>query len=67
MIGGTSLETPKEYILFKGEEILGVGTLQELAEQLGIKLRTLMCYKTPSHMKRTKNGRKLILLEGDAE
>lgn len=56
----------QEYAVYKGDELLGVGTLTELANQLGVKRRTIMCYGTPSHKVRSKGkGRILIKLDDE--
>ena len=58
----------KEYILYKGEEILATGTMFQIAEEMGVKYRTIMYYGTPSQRIRTKGrGRILIPIEGDSE
>lgn len=41
-----------EYALYKGDEIIGIGTAKELAEKLGIKPETIRWYATPSQKKR---------------
>ena len=52
----------KEYALYKGDELLGFGTLNELSKQFGIKIKSLLFYQTPSYHKRTseKKGKRLI-------
>ena len=47
----------KEYALYKGEELLGMGTIRELTT-------TLYYYRTPTHLKRTSNehGKRLVEL-----
>ena len=54
----------KEYALYKGEELLGMGTIRELAERFNIKVTTLYYYQTPTYLKRTSNehGRRLVAL-----
>lgn len=54
----------KEFALYKGEELLVMGTKREIAEKLGISVRSVSFYGTPSCVKRTseKNGRRLIEL-----
>lgn len=54
----------KEYALYKGEELLGMGAIRELAERFNIKATTLYYYQTPTHLKRTSNehGRRLVEL-----
>lgn len=52
----------KEYALYKGDELLGLGTLQELSKQFGVKIKSLLFYQTPSYHKRTseKKGKRLV-------
>lgn len=52
----------KEYALYKGEELLGIGTKKELAEKLGVSVSTIYYYHTPTYAKRTSEdkGRRLI-------
>ncbi|AZF92419.1 host nuclease inhibitor [Streptococcus phage CHPC930] len=53
----------KEYALYKGDELLAMGTKSEIAKQLGISVRSVTCYGTPSYAKRTsENARRLIEL-----
>lgn len=55
----------KEYALYKGEEILSIGTVKEIASEMGITPNTVKLYGYPSHLKRQtgKNYRVLIPLE----
>lgn len=51
----------KEYALYKGEELLAMGTKREIAEQLGVSARTVGYYDTPVYARRTsENGRRLV-------
>lgn len=54
----------KEYALYKGEELLGMGTIRELAERFNVKITTLYYYRTSTYLKRTSNehGRRLVEL-----
>lgn len=54
----------KEYALYKGEELLGMGTIRELAKKFNVKITTLYYYRTPTYLKRTSNehGRRLVEL-----
>ena len=54
----------KEYALYKGEELLGMGTIRELAGRFNVKITTLYYYRTPTHLRRTSNehGRRLVEL-----
>ncbi|MGT2812915.1 hypothetical protein [Streptococcus minor] len=52
----------KEYALYKGDKLLGIGTKKEIANQLGVKISTIDFYTHPSYAKRTseEKGRRLI-------
>lgn len=54
----------KEYALYKGDELLGMGTIRELAKKFGVKITTLYYYRTPTYLKRTsdEHGRRLVEL-----
>lgn len=55
----------KEYAMYKGDNLLGIGTIKELAKQLNVKPETIRFYKYNSYKKRVKekNRRVLVLLE----
>lgn len=55
----------KEYALYKGDELLDIGTLKYLSEKFKIKIKTLLFYQTPTQKKRTSEneGRRLVRLE----
>jgi len=60
----------KEYALYKGEECLAIGTIQEISEQLGITYKSVMFYKTETYRKRlanrkSRNARELVEIEED--
>ena len=52
----------KEYALYKGDELLDIGTLNELSKQFGVKIKSLLFYQTPAYRKRTseKRGKRLV-------
>ena len=54
----------KEFALYKGEEIIAMGTKSEIAKQLGISVHSVTVYGTPSYAKRTseKDRRRLVKL-----
>lgn len=53
----------KEYALYKGDELLAMGTKREIAEQLGVSPSTVGYYGTPVYARRTsENGRRLVKL-----
>lgn len=43
-----------EYALYKGEKLLALGTIPEIAESLNLKPQTVKKYKTPSYIKLLK-------------
>lgn len=51
-----------EYAVYKGDELLGIGTAKELAERLKVKVETIKFYSTTSYQKRIKkeNHNRLI-------
>ncbi|WP_165851224.1 hypothetical protein [Streptococcus sp. AM43-2AT] len=55
----------KVYALYKGDELLEIGTKKELAEKFGVKPKTIAFYNTPSYTKRTSHnkGRRLVALD----
>lgn len=62
----------KEYALYKGEKILSIGTIKEIAKELNVLPETIHFYQTPTYMKRlknrkTKNARVLICLDNNLD
>ena len=62
-LGGSGL--PKdEYALYKGEEIIALGTVVEIAKQLNTKEGTVRYYGTKRYRKRTSDkARRLIKIQ----
>lgn len=54
----------KEYCVYKGDEFIALGTLDELSSVLGIKRESLRWMSTPSALKRS-NGSRLEVYEID--
>jgi len=53
----------KEYVMYKGEDLLSIGTLDEIAEERGIDRETVRFYTTPAYGRRVakrKNARNYI-------
>ena len=48
----------KNYALYKGDNFLGIGDIEKLSKDFNIKKKTLLFYKAPSYLKRTKKSRK---------
>ena len=44
----------KEYALYKGEDILAIGTLKEIAASIDVAVETVKFYGMPSYLKRIK-------------
>lgn len=60
----------RECAIYKGEDLLADGTVDEVAEQLGISRETVLFYGTPAYAKRNakrgaKNARELVWLDDD--
>ena len=55
----------KVYALYKGDDLLEIGTKKELAEKFGVKAKTIAFYNTPAYQKRTSSekGRRLVMLD----
>lgn len=60
----------KEYALYKGDDILAIGTIPEIAKEMGVKRDTIAYYKTQAYQNRLKrrnaingNVRMLVLLD----
>lgn len=51
----------REYAVYKGEEILAIGTAKEIAKQLKVKERTIYFWSMPSHQKRNKKNAKFAI------
>lgn len=54
----------KEFALYKGDELLAIGTAEELADQMKVSKQTILFYGHPSYRKRTKDNkaRRLVCL-----
>lgn len=51
------------YALYDGEHNLWDGTVGEIAQKVGVKEKTILCYLTPSYKKRKGAKRTLVLIE----
>ncbi|PGD75918.1 hypothetical protein COM46_13275 [Bacillus pseudomycoides] len=53
----------KEYVVYKGESLICIGTIQECAQQMGVLPKTVHFYLTPAYQRRIasrKNVRNYI-------
>lgn len=60
----------QEFALYKGDEMLSVGTIKEIADEMGVREGTIRFYQHPTYQQRAKeprNRRVLIKLEDDEE
>lgn len=62
----------KEYAFYKGENLLAMGTLEEIAKEMGVATMTMFYYKSNAYLKRLErenrldgNVRMLVPLDGD--
>ncbi len=55
----------KKYELYKGYELLAVGTVAEIASQIGVKKGTVRFYKSPVYQRRVKGENTRMLMEVD--
>ena len=54
------------YALYKGDEFITIGTKKQLAEYLGVAVRTIGFYSTPTYQKRNNyKGWIVIRIEDD--
>lgn len=60
-----------DYALYKGDELIGIGTLEELASQHGVKRNTMYFYSMPAYQRRYTSkklsNRRLIAIKLDQE
>ncbi|NBI05791.1 hypothetical protein [Senegalia massiliensis] len=60
----------KEYALYKGENLLAIGTIEEIANEMGVQKNTMAYYKTQAYQNRLKrrnafNGNVRVLVKLD--
>jgi len=56
---------PGIYAMYKGDELLAMGTIKEIATEMGITVETVRYMTSPAHRKRCKghNHREVFLVE----
>lgn len=47
----------KEYALYKGENILAIGTIKELAKKFNVKEKTMRFYGTPANLRKNSKSK----------
>lgn len=53
----------KIYELYKGYELLAIGTVNEIAHEIGVKPATVRFYKSPVYQRRAKGENVRFLME----
>lgn len=67
------MDNKKEYALYKGENLLSIGTIEEIAQEVGSKAKNIKYYTTNAYKRKIskrKNGcnhRILVELESEDE
>lgn len=59
---------PRIYAMYKGEEMLAMGTIKEIAEKMGVSEATIRFQTTPSYRKRCREDgihREVFALDDD--
>lgn len=56
------MRKPYYYALYKGDDVLTIGTKQELANYLNVSIRTIEFYSTHTYRKRNKKGNCYIVI-----
>lgn len=51
----------KEYAVYKGEDILAIGTVKEISKALNVKQETVRFWATPSYAKRIKGSARIAI------
>lgn len=44
-----------EYALYKGDDLLAIGTISEIAKEMSVKVDTIKYYLTPSYLESVKS------------
>lgn len=47
-----------EYAIYKGENLLAIGTERQLARDLGVKIETIKFYRSPAYARRLAKRKK---------
>lgn len=60
-----------EYAMYKGEELLAMGTSNEICEQMNISIKTFWFYRTKTYQNRYKdkkgNRREIVRIDNDLQ
>lgn len=50
-------------VLYRGDEVVGVGTKEELAKKLNVQPKTIAFYASPSNLKRARRDFEILVAE----
>ena len=56
------MKDTSEYALYKGEQMLTIGTLDELAAWKGVTRKTIQFYRYASYQNRAKNSKNRMIV-----
>lgn len=56
-----------DYALYRGDVFVTIGTIEEISEYLGVKIKTARFYASECYRRRNKNGMILFKIEVDNE
>lgn len=57
------MRKPIQYALYKGDEFIALGTKYYLADYIGVTVRTIEFYTSPTYRKRNKKGNCYIVIK----
>lgn len=57
----------KEYVLYKGDKFIDIGTKEYLANLLNVRKETIEFYASPTHLKRNKDNCYVVVRIDDDE
>ena len=57
----------KEYAIYKGEEIIDIGTVKELASKHNVSINTIYFLSSPANHRRNKGNKKIAIVVNDEE
>lgn len=57
----------RTYALYKGDKFIDMGTLDYLADLLGVKPKTILFYTTPSYQKRVRENSYIVIKVDEKE
>ena len=58
---------PAQYALYKGDELLDIGTVREIAGRRGVKPDTISYYARPAYQRKGSGNNRLLLVRIDEE